>query len=83
MRSLRLDRERAEYEEKKRTEDGNLCDKAAHLQVKEEELAFLLPAFEACTRLIEDFGAVNGAIKYLAKQKETLNKEILCTKLIC
>ena len=75
-RSLRLDREQAEYEEKMRTEERNLCDKAAHLQVKEEELAFLLPAYEACAQVMEDFGAVDGAVKYLVKQKETLNKEI-------
>ena len=74
--SLQLDRERAEYEEKMRTEERNLCDKAAHLQVKEEELAFLVPAYEACAQLMQDYSAVHGAVKYRTKQKEVLTGEI-------
>ena len=75
-RSLRHDRECAEYEEKRRTEEKKLCDKAARLRVKEEELAFLLPAYEACAQLMQDYSAVDGAVKYLDTQRETLNREI-------
>jgi hypothetical protein len=76
VRSVRLDRERAEYEEKMKTKDVTLCDKAASLQVREEELSFLFPAHEACAQLMEDYEAVDGAVKYLTKQKDTLNGEI-------
>ncbi len=74
--SVRLHRERAEYEEKMRVWERNLCDTAAHLQVKEEELAFPLPAYEACAKLVEDYGVADEQVKYLTKQKDILGKEI-------